>query len=219
MAITLSTFGSRVRTLTRHSDSSGNPDARLSQTALEGFGYDTYKELRTWLQQVAPKQYIATVSGLVVAVAEPWIDLDGGTYTFEHLVRVDKLWDDIYRPVDGASSVSPNEHFTGRITVRQEGCRLIFGPDDCPDIAGTYRVLYHYTPAQLVNPGDCFDIPAALDSALVYKTCGLVLLADGDNPAKFFDLATAELEKARTSLKHGRGHIPQRGGLQRRMGY
>jgi hypothetical protein len=220
MALLLSAAEAEVRALTRHDSDL----VRLTPALVLTFLNREYRKLRTWLQGVAPQLYLYTSAERDVAPPDD-IALGSTALNFENIYRVERKYDGdgsagCWRSVDRASDEEPNRHAGGVVTWREEAKCLKFGPDDA--YQGTYRVLYHVTPANLVEPGDQFQIPVVLEGPLIFRVCGLVALRDGDGPRakkEFDEMSAAALDEARAMLVGRHGVHGQHAGMQEIIGY
>lgn len=218
MPLSLASAEDQVRDYTRHT----NDLTRLPQAKAWRFLNTRYRYLRTWLQDAAPSLYLQTSDPLTLADGDV-IDLGAVNAYFERLYRVDRQDPNgHYREVEMAGKADPNVHVTGRITYREEGQYLLFGPDTFT--AGIYRVLYHRTPVDLASGSELFVLPQILELPLILLTCVDVTLSDSDDPKDFSKQALALLEGdnqlpgARKELSRRDGVHQRREGLQRKMG-
>ncbi len=215
MSLTLVQGRSDVRVYTRHV----NDAVRLTDPILNGLLNETYRELRTWLQDVAPSLYLAVSGNIPIpdVTTGQEIHLTSDAYRFERLYLVEQLLNERWVEVERARTTGYNSHITGRVTFREEGSCLILGPDD--SVEGTFRVKFHYTPAVLTEDDSLFKLPESLLPVLKYQTAAKVAVIDGDSPKDWQDLAKVALEAAERPLRGRNGAHPKRPGLRRVMGY
>lgn len=215
MSLTLAQGRNDVRVYTRHVGDT----VRLTTEALDGFLNETYRELRTWLQDVAPPLYLAESGSIAIpdATTGQEIILSSDLYTFERLFLVEQLLGDFWIEVERARDTGYNSHITGRVTFRQEGTRVVLGPDD--SVEGTFRIKFHYTPAVLTEVDSLFKLPEILLPTLKYLTAAKVAIADGDSAKEWLDLADRSQKTAEKSLRNIYGANKKRPGLRRRLGY
>jgi len=210
--LSLSSAEDQVRTFTRHQ----NDTVRLTQSTVRRLLHQNYRWLRTWLQDVAPSLYLCQ-SDEITLVPPQEIHLESLQGAFERIYRVErKDASDNWRGVELAATSDPHRHVTGSVTFREESGCLKFGPDDRYE--GTYRVHYHFTPSGLVDDASTFRIPSHLDLPLIFSTCALVAVADGDDPASYDTRAQGYLATAKVALGGREGAHQRREGLQRAMG-
>jgi hypothetical protein len=219
VALRLDDFETQVRALTRHTGDT----TRLTQVIVRVYGHHAYRLARSWLTGVTPELYLQTSSDQTIAAGAA-LTLATVSSTHDHTHRVDRKLDDgTYRPMERADPLDPNVHYSGRYTFREEGGSLLFGPD--ATFSGTVRVLFHITPATLTADADVFVIPVQLELPLVFLTCGLVALQDGDGAAakKGWDDQAEKIApgitRADKQLRNRHGMHPIRGGLHRVQGY
>lgn len=215
MSLTLGQGRTDVRVYTRHV----NDTVRLTDTILNGLLNDTCRELRTWLQDVAPSLYLAVSGDIAIpdATTGQEIHLTSDAYRFERLYLVEQLFGDRWHEVERAAVTGHNRHAAGRVTFREEGTCLILGPDN--DVTGTFRVKFHYTPAALTETDSLFKLPESLIPVLKYQTSAKVVRIDGDDPKVWETAADSALAKAEKALRGRYGAHPKRAGLRRVMGY
>lgn len=215
MSLTLAQGRNDVRVLTRHVGDT----VRLTVDTLDTFLNETYRELRTWLMDIAPSLYLAESGEIAIpdATTGQEIILSSDLYTFERLYLIERLHGERWVEVERARTTGYNSHATGLVTFRQEGTRVILAPDG--EVEGTFRIKFHYTPAVLTDVDALFKLPEILLPVLKYRTCVKVAIADGDSPKDWIGLAQDSLTSAERALRGTYGAIPKRPGLRRRLGY
>lgn len=216
MALTLEQAEDDVREQTAHRDDI----VRLDETQLRRHLNREYRKLRSWLIDVAPQLYIVTSGDISLPDVDTGqeVHLSSDAFAFEKIHRVDQLDDDgKWREVEMAHPSAYNDHQTGGVTWREEGGCLIFGPDD--EVEGTFRVLFHATPAVLTTVDATFKIPHQLEDALIWRACMKVSVADGDSYKEFRELADKELADAEPMLRKRYGVHVQRAGLRHVLPY
>jgi len=212
--ITLAQARSRVRRNARYKDT----DSRLDDPTLDDIIYEKELVLRTQLQEIAPSYGLTTVSGIVLD-ADCAIDLSGGECPLARVYRVERLFPGVgYREVQVAHYANPNMHMIP-LTWRQEGCKLLFGPDALP-VGETIRVTYWTEPGQTTVADDDLPIPSGTESVLTHMaTAGLYARDGDDDRAQQWDArADAELARVKPTLRMQHG-VQQIGGLARVLGY
>lgn len=226
MALTLLQAETQVRELERH-----DVDERVTQAQIRVWLHHEYRELRRWLQDFAPSLYLVCSTEVPIAAGEE-LQLTSAESTFERLYRVEFKVGDVWRPMERASEVDVNNHVAGRYTFREEAGCLKFGPDDL--FAGTVRVKYYGTPPTLEEDDDVFNIPVALETPLIVRTCGWLGWRDGEG-VETLELAYAKADvmlygvggtaarprpgSAAALFKQRHGVHPQSSGLRRVLGY
>lgn len=215
MAITLAQARSRVRDRLRHNEN----DPRLDNTKLDDLIYQEEVALRVELRTMAPAYGLTTVSGLVLD-SDSYINMDNGACAFDALYRVEWLVQGLgYRQVFIADVSNPNVSTLGRINYRQEGCRLIFGPDSRA-VGQTISVTYYSTPGQTTGADDELPVPVGTELVLVLRACKAVAETDGDDQTadRYEAKAEQELKRVTPSLRKTYG-TQNPGGLRRVLGY
>lgn len=219
MALTLTQAEADVRVLTRHvSDTT-----RLTQAVTWGFLNKEYRKLRSWLIDIAPQLYLATSGDITMPdpTTGQEVELESASFQYEKLYRVDQLNENgdetFWMEVERAHPTNPNYHQSQRVTWREEGGCLIFGPDN--EVEGTFRILFYATPPELTVGASTFLIPHQLEDALRYGTCAKIALADGDSPKEWMDLYKDELKMAMPELAKRYGVHSSRAGLRKLLPY
>jgi hypothetical protein len=215
VAITLAQARAQVREDTGHV----NDAVRLTDPKLNRILNREYRKARSRLIDVAPQLYLITSGDITMPdpVTGQEVHLSSATFAFERIHRVDVLGpNDKWTEVERASPLSPNSHVLHKFTWREEGGCLIFGPDN--EVEGTFRVLFHCTPAALTADDAVFRLPHQLEDYLIARACIKVTIGDGDNPQDFEKEAKTCWDEARPTLAKRFGVHPARAGL-RRVGY
>lgn len=216
MAITLTTARDRVRKRTRHTNTA---DPRLTDAHVDDALMETYRNIRTRLQEAAPTMYLTTSTAQSVVASSPALAQASINAAYENTYRVDRHWEgEGYREVPRADPLNPNVHKGSALTWREEGGSILFGPDNDEIITGTYQVIFWITPADITNPANPFLIPAGLESALIAGACSIVAINDGDAKAQdMFDRRYEALWKAALPSLSGRHGVHQRDAGFRRV--
>jgi hypothetical protein len=216
VALRLDDAETQVRKRSRHQGDT----VRLTQVSLRIDLHIAYRQLRSWLQEPAPELYLLTSSTLPVTAGAA-VTLATVSATHERTYRVDRmLSDSSWRSMERADPLTPNAHQLGTYTFREEGGSIVFGPDGT--FAGSVRVLYYATPATLTADADLFAVPVQLEQPLIFLTCALVALDDGDGASGakgWTDMADALLKLAAPQLRRRHGIHPQNAGLRKVRGY
>lgn len=149
---------------------------RLTPANLDLLLNKVHKELRTNLQEWAPTLYLHTTGNLVLAAGDT-IALTSATAPFERLRRVEvrsfttvsggSFDPQRWVPVERSGDVDAGRHIVP-ITFEMRNGEIVFHPEG--EVGGTFRVLYHWTPADLALAADLFQIPAVLDRVLITQT-------------------------------------------------
>lgn len=215
MALTLAQGRDRAKALTRH-----RTDTRIDDDDWDTHLNEAYRQVRSWLADEVPSLYVVTSPSIAVTDAEPEIALDSASYNFRNVWRVERLYEDQWRPISRASDVSPNQAIHGDYTFRVEHLCLVIGPDYA-DVSGTYRVLFHTVPAVLSDENSYFQVPQSLEQPLIWLACSLSAIQDFGpthaNVKAFRDLADADLAKALPALKRRHGLHARDAGPRRKM--
>lgn len=215
MSLTLAQAEALVRLRTRHPDAT---DPRATSAQIKADLNREYKDLRLELQGIAPQLYLKHSGDLVLPDDDetPTIELDATTCgVVSNVFRVDRYFDGIgWREIDQASELAPYDTNGKRTFYRQGNC-LVFGPDR--SCGGTYRILYHVVPVDLLEASELFLIPDCLENALVLRAMGWLLLGDGDGAAAKLEhdkLAAGLVDKAAPILRKQYGRHTKRPGLR-----
>lgn len=219
MSLSLAQARAKVRVRTRHVGDT----VRLTDTNLDIILNDVYRELRTELQSLAPKLYVVTSSDQVVTAGGTISPVTIST-TFEQVYLLQRLnevneWDS----VASANTYDPRQHAMGcseeRPKWERRGSVIVLHPEG--EVAGTFRLMYYNTPADLVtgSPSDPFLIPVTTENVLVARACAQVTEDDGNDSAVFIKRADRLRDAAASALWKEYGITPDLAGFMEVLGY
>ncbi len=183
----------RIRKRTQHV----NDVVRLTETSLNDIVNRKYRELRTELQDLAPSLNVETGPALTVAAGDTLST--GGA---ERVIRLERQINDVWRPVDKADAVEPEQHMFAEVAWEERGGCIYLHPEGQVTSAeyGQFRVLYYPLTTELTDDAHIFVLPTTLEDVLFYRCCAEVTDEDGDDPKAFEERADKALERVAPAL-------------------
>jgi hypothetical protein len=215
VALTLAQGRDRAKAATRH-----RVDTRITNDDWDAYLNQACRQVRNWLSEKVPSLYLATSTSIVVTDDDPEIALESSSYNFGNVWRVERLYDDRWRPISRAGETSPNESIHGDFNFRVEHLCLVIGPDTV-DVSGTYRVLYHPIPAVVSEGTSYLQVPALAELPVLHLACSLSAIQDfGPDHAHvkaFRDLAKEDFADGLPALQRRHGLHERDAGPRRKM--